>query len=83
MRIIADILSQAQRPTKKMHIMHKCNLSFKQLIQYLNLLKKRGLIRGKTGTGTIIYQTTSNGEEFLRRYSSLARLLRLPTLKRP
>jgi predicted transcriptional regulator len=81
MRIIADILGQAQRPAKKTHIMNKCHLSFKQLKHYLNLLKQRGLIQSKTDTGAIMYQTTNNGNEFLRRYSSIARLLRIPTLK--
>jgi len=81
MRIIADILKQAQRPAKKTHIMYECNLSFNQLKHYLSFLKKKVLIRRKTDSGSIIYQTTDDGQEFLRRYSSMARLLRAPALK--
>jgi predicted transcriptional regulator len=81
LRIIADILSQAQRPVKKTHIMHECNLSFKQLKHYLRLLMKKGLIRRRADAEVIIYQTTTNGREYLRRYSSVAQLLRLPALR--
>jgi predicted transcriptional regulator len=82
MRIIADILRHAQSPTKKTQIMYECNLSFNQLKHYLNFLKKRALIQRKTCTGSVIYQTTNNGQEFLRRYSSITRLLRAPALNR-
>jgi len=82
MRIIADILRHAQRPAKQTHVMYECNLSFSQLKRYLIFLKTRALIRRNLDTGSIIYQTTNNGQEFLRRYSSIARLLRSPELKR-
>ena len=82
MRIMADILRHAQKPAKKTHIMFGCNLSFNQLKHYLDFLKERALIRKKMDNGAIIYQTTNNGQEFLRKYSSIARLLRSPALKR-
>ena len=82
LRIIADILKHAQSPVKQTHIMYECNLSFSQLKRYLKFLKIRALIRRKLDTGSIIYQTTNDGQEFLRRYSSIARLLRSPELKR-
>lgn len=75
---MSDILKQAKRPVKKTHLMFECNLSFYQLKQYLNLLRKRDLIHRKIDTGAIIFQTTKKGQEFLRRYSNIARLLRSP-----
>ena len=82
MRIIADILRHAQRSAKKTHIMYECNLSFNQLKRYLNFLRKRALIRRKIENGSIIYKTTDNGKEFLKKYSSIAQQLRPPALER-
>jgi predicted transcriptional regulator len=81
MRIIADILEHAQMPAKKTKIMYECNLSFNQLKRYLTFLKKRALIRRKTDNGSVIYQTTDNGQDFLKEYSSIARLLKSRELK--
>jgi predicted transcriptional regulator len=81
-RIIADILRHAQKPAKKTNIMYECNLSYNQLKHYLNFLKKRAFIRKKLDTGSVIYQTTNKGQEFLSKYSSVARLLHSPVLKR-
>jgi predicted transcriptional regulator len=75
MRIVADILKHAQAPTKKTHIMYECNLSFDQLKRYLALLKNRALIRRKTDSGSVVYQTTRDGRDFLKEYSRIARLL--------
>ncbi|UCG37639.1 MAG: hypothetical protein JSV64_07105 [Candidatus Bathyarchaeota archaeon] len=61
---------------------HECNLSFNQLKHYLSFLRKRALIQRKIYTGSIVYQTTNNGQEFLRRYSNIAQLLRSPALER-
>ncbi len=78
MGIIADILKHAQSPTRKTRIMHKCNLSFNQIERYLSFLKKRTLIQSKNRAESIVYQTTKNGQEFLRRFFGIVQLLRSP-----
>lgn len=78
LRIVADILKHAQAPTKKTHIMYECNLSFDQLKRYLALLKNRALIRRKTDSGSVVYQTTRDGHDFLKEYSRITRLLQSP-----
>ncbi len=81
LRIMADILRNAQNPAKKTHIMYECNLSFDQLKRYLNFLKKKALIEREIRSGSVIYQTTTYGQEFLRRYSRVLGLLRPLALK--
>jgi len=83
MRIIAEILRDAQKPAKKTHIMYDCSLSFNQLKCYLALLKNRALIQKKIDNGSVIYQTTNTGRKFLRDYFNITQLLRSPALKRP
>lgn len=75
MSIIADILRHTQSPARKTSIMYECNLSFNQLKRYLAFLKEKALIRKEADSGSTIYQTTNNGQKFLRRYSSITRLL--------
>jgi len=62
--IIANILRAANSGAKKTHIMYRCNLSFKQLHVYLDLLGERRLlkcIRSKTEArnDSYTYETTS------------------------
>ena len=80
MDIIANILRAANSGAKKTHIMYKCNLSFKQLHVYLDLLGERRLlkcIRSKTEArnDSYTYETTSKGRAFLQAYSSIRALL--------
>jgi len=82
-RIIADILKHAQGSAKKTHIMYECNLSFNQLKHYLMFLRRRALIQRKSENGSIMYQTTASGKEFLEKYSSMAQQLRPPALESP
>lgn len=73
MDIIADILTVAAKGTKKTRIMYMCNLSYRQLGTYLNLLIKKGFLavldseREKTAT----FKTTKKGTSFLRAYEAL------------
>jgi len=78
--IIANILRAANSGAKKTHIMYKCNLSFKQLHVYLDLLKERKLLKCiRTQTedknNSYTYETTNKGKEFLQAYSSIRALL--------
>ena len=80
MDIIANILRAASSGAKKTHIMYRCNLSFKQLHVYLDLLGDRKLlkcIRSKTEAmnDSYQYETTNKGRAFLEAYSSIRTLL--------
>jgi len=60
--------------------MYKCNLSFKQLHVYLDLLRERKLLkctrpRAEEKNGSYIYETTSKGRAFLQAYSGIRALL--------
>ena len=75
--IMAEILRNAKKPTNKTRIMFECNLSFDQLKRYLKFLRKKALIRRKISAGSIIYETTNKGQEFLKKYSNMVRLFQL------
>ena len=80
MDIIANILRAANSGAKKTHIMYRCNLSFKQLHVYLDLLGERKLIRCirsrvNERNDSYTYETTSKGRAFLKAYSSIRALL--------
>jgi len=76
--IIANILHVSDGGAKKTHIMYKCNLSFRQLHTYLNLLIDRKLLR-KVGKNESrrqeLYETTSKGKAFLQSYKNIKALL--------
>ena len=80
MDILSDILQVAQGGARKTEIMHQCNLSFKQLRAYLDLLVSMGLLkstppepREKRNSNT--YETTAKGRAFIQAYRNLTVLL--------
>jgi len=77
--IIAEILDAADGSAKKTHIMYRCNLSFKQLETYLNLLLNRGLLKKVSEEGkssyTRSFKITDKGQILLQAYQSLKALL--------
>ena len=75
--IIADILIKAKEDTIKTRIMYKCNLSHRQLITYLNLLLKIGLLDSHSNekSNKQYFRTTSKGSKFLSTYSKLKSLM--------
>lgn len=78
MDIMADILLTAIGGVRKTRIMYRCNLSFKQLEAYLNLLLEKGLLtkvsKGETSQERFL-KTTDKGKVFLRVYRGLQSLL--------
>jgi predicted transcriptional regulator len=77
--IIADILDEVGDGARKTHIMYRCNLSFKQLETYLNLLLNRGLLKripeeGKSNCSRS-FEITDKGQILLQAYQSLKALL--------
>ena len=75
--IIADILIKAKEDTIKTRIMYKCNLSYRQLKIYLNLLQKIGLLDSHLNEkgNTQSFRITSKGSKFLGAYSKLKALM--------
>jgi len=76
--IIADILDASCSGAKKTNLMYRCNLSFKQLKSYSNMLLRNGLLRvnGQTDeSDPAIFQATDKGRQFLRAYKGLKALI--------
>lgn len=61
--LAADVLSASLQCQKKTHIMNHCNLNFKQLYVYLNMLLVSGLLSFNPLRDS--YSVTALGEKFL------------------
>lgn len=75
--IIADILEASKGKTRKTYLMYRCNLSFRQLENYLNLLLKGGLISTieNNDNSMSLFRITKKGERFLETYKGLQGLM--------
>jgi predicted transcriptional regulator len=77
--IVADVLRETASGAKKTHIMYSCNLSFRQLQTYLNLLLDRGLLRKISEKGKSrdprFFKTTNKGQNLLQAYDRLKALM--------
>jgi len=76
---MANVLRAALGGAKKTHIMYKCNLSFRQLQVYLDLLVDRGLLRRveerRKSEEAHLFETTKKGRAFLEAYRNIKVLL--------
>jgi predicted transcriptional regulator len=80
MDIMENILRVTNEGAKKTHIMYRCNLSFRQLNAYLDLLVSIGLLKSvppRTGERSDLnmYETTKKGQAYVQAYRSLTDLL--------
>ena len=76
--IIADILDASFGGVKKTYLMYRCNLSFKQLKYYLELLLKKRLLHvvaDDKGSNPGLFEITDKGKEFLMAYKGLKGLM--------
>ena len=73
--IMADVLALSTSGIKKTHIMYRANLSYEQILYYLNQLLGKGLISQDVSDGAIVYRTTEKGREFLVCYSRMSGLI--------
>jgi predicted transcriptional regulator len=73
--IMADVLALSTSGIKKTHIMYRANLSYEQILYYLNQLLSKGLIVQDASDGAIVYRTTEKGREFLACYSRMSELI--------
>jgi predicted transcriptional regulator len=77
--IIADILEASHAGTKKTYLMYRCNLSFRQLRDYLDFMLRRGFLWNNNGDGhsePTLFKTTAKGKEFLKAYKNLKALMK-------
>ncbi len=75
--IMANILSEANKGTKKTRIMYRCNLSHRQLQVYLQFLLDMEFLTSysKENVRLNYFRTTSKGFEFLDAYRTLQSLM--------
>jgi len=76
--IMANILSEANKSTKKTRIMYRCNLNHSQLQVYLQILRDMGFLAShskKEGAKLNYFKTTSKGLKFLDAYRALKNLM--------
>jgi len=77
--IIADILDASFEGVKKTYLMYRCNLSFKQLKFYLELLLNKKLlqiVRDNKASNPGLFKITRKGKEFLEAYKGLKGLMK-------
>ena len=88
MEKFAEILIVAKQPVLKDHIMRKCSLSTAYFDIYINQLLESGMLNaypaldphipGPKTRHRMIYQTSTKGIEFLKRYNELLTLMEIP-----
>ena len=75
MDIMANILKAAEEASRKTRIMYSCNLSFRQLKAYLQMLVDEGFLRAipiaESNPIAEAFQTTEKGQAFLEAYDNL------------
>lgn len=76
LKIIAQILENAQEPTLKTQIMYRANLSFEQLNEYLEFMIRLDLLEKLTARRKDMYKATQKGLDFAFRYDEITQLLR-------
>jgi len=69
--IVTDMLKAALEPIRKTHIMYKANLSYDQLVQYIQYLAVRQLVETRDG----LWVTTSKGREYLQHYQMIEQVI--------
>jgi predicted transcriptional regulator len=75
--ILYDIISSARMPVKKTHLMHRSNLSFKQLDLYLNFLLEQDLVRDRLddeSNGRVFF-VSNKGMQFLSLFETMQTFL--------
>ncbi len=73
--IMADVLALSTSGIKKTHIMYRANLSYEQILYYLNQLLSKGLIAQDVSDGALVYRTTEKGREFLACFTRMSELI--------
>ena len=77
--IISTILITAKQGNTKTRIMYKCNLSYTQLKNYIQLLQEIGFLDKQSSTDKKKknFKSTYKGLKFLRKYAELNAIMTL------
>ena len=76
MDIMACILENSRESSRKTRLIYKCNLSLSVFNLYKEFLAETGLLKvSRREDGVEIFETTEKGEEFLKDYQEIKRLL--------
>jgi len=73
--VIASILDACQYWTLKTHVMYQCNLSFKLLTDYLDLLLEAHLLLIEDDRRSLLFRVSSKGKDFLRAYDGIKTMM--------
>jgi predicted transcriptional regulator len=73
----AEILTAAKQPILKQHIIQKCSLNNSVFTVYVKRLIDSKLLKANLYKERRVYQITSKGLEFLKRYNELLILLEM------
>jgi predicted transcriptional regulator len=71
LEIMNEILNLTINGQKKTHIMNKAYMSYKQLENYLQILKEKNLLKKKSDH----YITTEKGRDFIKKFIELMKIL--------
>jgi len=75
---MASILNEAVEGAMKTRIMYKCNLSYRNLMGYLQLLLGMRVLKKFKTANRMIYKMTDKGQKFLDAYRNLTALMHRP-----
>ena len=75
LEIIASILDACHYGAKKTRVMYQCNLSFKQLRGYLDLLLEANLLLIENQPRYPLLRVSGKGKDFLKAYDSMKTLM--------
>jgi predicted transcriptional regulator len=77
--ITADILEASYGGVRKTYLMYRCNMSFRQLKNYLDFLLGKELlcmVAGDVNPNRGLFEITGKGKEFLKTYKGLKALVK-------
>jgi predicted transcriptional regulator len=73
--IMAQILGACHANAKKTTLMYRCNMSFKQLTGYLDLMLGAKLLLIENSGPQLLFRISGKGRDFLKAYENLKRLM--------
>ncbi len=72
--VYADLLTAVKHKSRKTHIVYKANLNFKRCNEYLEQLRKNGLVEVRAHS-PLQWDLTEKGSKFLEKYHQMRNLL--------
>lgn len=75
LEIIASILDTCRYWTKKTNVMYQCNMSYKQLAGYLDLLLEANLLLIENDRRSLLLRVSSKGKDFLKAYNTMMTMM--------